>query len=115
VELQKQQEEKARLVSKGTIALVGLGIAGLVAFFIFKGTGQAPANSNPTSVQTPVSVTPSSLFNSTPSLSTGGSGSGNFTLAQTYSPYYSTSNTYTNQTTTTTTSNPQTTLKIGLF
>jgi hypothetical protein len=84
--------------------LAAVGIVAVAAYFILKG-GQSPQNANPTSVQTPVSVTPSSLFNSTPSLSTGGSGSGNFTLAQTYSPYYSSSNTYTNQTTTTTTSN----------
>ena len=103
------------MVSKGVLTLVGLGIVGVVAFFILKGTGQAPSSSVPTNVQTPQSVTPSSLFNSTPSLSTGGSGSGNFTLAQTFSPYYSSTNTYTNQTTTTTTSNPQTTLKVGLF
>ncbi len=102
------------MVSKWWI-LGGVAVAAAAVYFLIKGTGQAPQNANPTNVQTPVSVTPSSLFNSTPSLSTGGSGSGNFTLAQTWSPYYSSSNTYTNQTTTTTTSNPQTTLKIGLF
>ena len=99
----------------GLIVLGGVAIVGLVAYFLIKGTGQSPANANPTSVQTPQSITPSSLFTSTPSLSTGGSGSGNFTLAQTYSPYYSSSSTYTNQTTQTTTSNPQTTVKLGLF
>jgi hypothetical protein len=92
----------------------GVAAVAVVAYFLLKG-GQSPTNANPTSVQTPVSVTPSSVFNSTPSLSTGGSGSGNFTLAQTYSPYYSTSNAYTNTTTQTTTSNPQTSVKLGLF
>ena len=92
----------------------GLAVAAVAAYFLLKG-GQSPNNANPTSVQTPVSVTPSSLFTSTPGLNTGGSGSGNFTLQQTYSPYYSTSNAYTNTTTTTTTSNPQSSLKIGLF
>src|SRR5438309_8805895 len=102
------------MVSKGVLALGAVGIIAVAAYLILKG-GQSPQNANPTSVQTPVSVTPSSLFNSTPSLSTGGSGSGNFTLAQTFSPYYSSTNTYTNQTTTTTTSNPQTTLRLGWF
>jgi hypothetical protein len=90
-------------------------VAAVAAYLFLKGGGQSPSNANPTNVQTPQSVTPSSLFTSTPSLTTGGSGSGNFTLAQTYSPYYSSTNTYTNQTTTTTTSNPQTSLKVGLF
>ena len=103
------------MVSRNILIVAGLGVVGVIAFLLLKGTGQTPQNANPTNVQTPQSVTPSSLFNSTPSLSTGGSGSGNFTLAQTYSPYYSSTNTYTNQTTTTTTSNPQTTLKVGLF
>jgi hypothetical protein len=102
------------LVSKWVI-VGGLAVAAVAGYVLLKGTGQSPQNANPTSVQTPVSVTPSSLFNSTPSLSTGGSGSGNFTLAQTYSPYYSTSNTYTNTTTQTTTSNPQTSIHLGIF
>jgi hypothetical protein len=101
------------MVSKGVLALGAVSIVAVAAYLIFKGS--APSNSNPTNVQTPQSVQPASLFTSTPSLSTGGSGSGNFTLAQTYSPYYSSQQTYTNQTTTTTTSNPQTTIKVGLF
>jgi len=97
------------------IIVAGVGVAAVAAYLFLKGGGQSPQNANPTNVQTPVSVTPSSLFSSTPSLSTGGSGSGNFTLQQTYSPYYSSSNSWTNQTTTTTTSNPQNSLKFGLF
>ena len=103
------------MVSKGILALGAIAIVAAAVYFIFKGGGQSPQNANPTNVQTPQTVNPSSLFTSTPSLSTGGSGSGNFTLAQTYSPYYSSTNTYTNQTTQTTTSNPQTTVKVGLF
>ena len=102
--------------NRNLLIIGGLAIAGLVAYFILgKGTGQSPSNANPTNVQVPTSITPASTFNSTPNLSTGGTGSGSFTVQQTYSPYYSSSNTWTNTTTQTTTSNPQSSLKIGLF
>jgi len=117
------------MVSKAVIGIAAIGAVALAVYLIFKGAGpqgagsgllsgfgqQAPSNANPLNVAAPTSVQPTSLFTSTPSLTTGGSGSGNFTLAQTYSPYYSSSNTYTNTTTTTSNSNPQTNLKVGLF
>ena len=103
------------MASNKWLIVAGVGVAAVLGYLLLKGGGQSPNNANPTNVQTPVSVTPSSLFTSTPGLNTGGSGNGNFTLQQTYSPYYSTSNTLTNQTTTTTTSNPQVSLKLGLF
>lgn len=107
------------MVKANTVLVIGgLAVAGLVAYFLFGRSNQGGSSvSTPIDVQTPQSITPSaaSLFNSRPDLTTGGSGSGNFTLLQTYSPYYSTTsnltndytNTYTNTTTTTTTSNPQ--------
>lgn len=103
------------MASKTWLIVGGVAVVAVLGYLLLKGGGASPNNANPTNVQTPVSVTPSSLFNSTPGLNTGGSGSGNFTLQQTYSPYYSTSNAYTNTTTTTTTSNPQVSLKLGLF
>lgn len=105
------------MVSKTTTGIIVIGgvvIVGAIAYFILKG-GQSPQNANPVAVQAPTSVQPASLFTSTPGLTTGGSGTGNFTLQQTYSPYYSTENTYTNTTTTTTTSNPQTSVHFGIF
>lgn len=110
--------------ARDALIAVGIGAVAIIAYFMFnRGSGagggllgsggQATSpTQGATSVSAPTAWNPTALFRSQPSLATG-SANGAFQLVQTYSPFYSTTNS--SSTTITNDSKTQNTQDFKLF